>query len=169
MGEATALARTRPSPRLRDARFEDVPVVLRLIDRAVAAACGAHYDAGQRAAVCAAYAGALFVEALGPFDAVVAELDGRVAGFAQLDASSGRLRALFVDAAQQGRGLGRALLAEIEARAARAGRARVHGAMALNAVPFYERAGYRACGGQEHLASMGVTVPVVRMDKLLGV
>ena len=39
--------------------------------------------------------------------------------------------------------------------------------MALNAVPFYARAGFRACGGPERLSSTGVLVPIVRMEKLL--
>src|SRR5262249_19264421 len=116
----------------------------------------------------AADGGRLFGEALGSFESVVAELDGRLAGFAQLDPGSARLRALFVDGEHQGRGLGRALLAEIEARAARRGCARVHGAMSLNAGPVYARAGCRALGGQERLSSSGVVVPIVRMEKRLG-
>jgi putative acetyltransferase len=167
MGTFPALARIPPRPELRTLRFEDVPEILRLVGRAVAFGCGAHYDAAQRAAVHAAYASTLFVEALGSFEGVVAELDGRLAGFAQLDPDGGRLRALFVDAEHQRRGLGRALLAEIESRAARRGCARVHGAMSLNAVPFYGRAGFRVCGGEERLMSTGVVVPIVRMEKRL--
>ena len=163
-----ALARRPLRPVLRTLRFEDVPEVLRLVARAVALGCRAFYDDEQMAAVRAAYAGTLFVEALGSFESVVAELDGRLAGFAQLDPGSARLRALFVDGEHQGRGLGRALLAEIEARAARRGCSRVHGAMSLNAVPFYARAGFRALGGQERLSSTGVVVPIVRMEKRLG-
>jgi putative acetyltransferase len=162
-----AVVRRSPHPELRAAGFEDVPEILRVVGRAVAHACRDHYDAAQRAAVHAAYASALFVEALGPFEAVVAELGGHLAGFAQLDPSNGRLRALFVDPVHQRRGLGLALLAEVEARAARRGCARLHGAMSLNAVPFYARAGFRACPGEERLVSLGVVVPVVRMEKPL--
>jgi putative acetyltransferase len=158
-----------PSPAaLRTLRFEDVPEVLRLVHRAVVFGCRAHYDEAQRAAVEVAYASTLFIEALGSFESVVAEIDGRLAGFAQLDPASARLRALFVDGEHQGRGLGSALLAEIEARAVRRGCARVHGAMSLNAVPFYTRAGFRALGGQERLSSTGVVVPIVRMEKRVG-
>jgi hypothetical protein len=35
-------------------------------------------------------------------------------------------------------------------------------------MPFYERCGYRALGGPERLTSMGVRVPIVRMEKRLG-
>ena len=167
METLNALARLPPRPVLRTLRFEDVPEVLRLVARAVAVGCRAHYDDEQMAAVRAAYAGTLFVEALGSFESVVAEVDGRLAGFAQLDPAACRLRALFVDAEHQGHGLGRALIAEIEARAARRGCARVHGAMSLNAVPFYARVGFRALGPQERLSSTGVVVPIVRMEKRL--
>ena len=52
-------------------------------------------------------------------------------------------------------------------RATERGRARIHGAMSLNAVAFYARAGFRALGGEERLASTGVSVPIVRMEKRL--
>jgi putative acetyltransferase len=152
---------------LRKARFEDVAEILRLVARAVAFGCRGQYDQAQRAAVCAAYSTTLFVDALGPFEMVVAEREGHVIGFAQLDPADGRVRALFVDADQQGRGVGGALIAEVEACARRHGRARLHGSMSLNAVAFYARAGFRTCGGAERLSSTGVLVPIVRMEKLL--
>jgi putative acetyltransferase len=150
---------------LRAVRFDDVAEILRLVARAVAHACRDHYDAQQRAAVCRSYASTLFVDSLGPVENVVAERDGRIIGFAQLDPAASRLRALFVDAACQGQGVGGALLADAEARAAARGCARVHGAMSLNAMPFYAAAGYRPCSGPERLSTTGVAVPIVRMEK----
>jgi GNAT superfamily N-acetyltransferase len=156
-----------PSFQVGAVRFEDVAEILRLVSRAVAAGCREHYDPAQRAAVCASYAGAMFVEWRGPFESLVTRLDGRIVGFAQLDPADGRLRALFVDADWQGHGVGRALLAEVEARAAQRGCPRLHGAMSLNAVPFYARCGFRACGDAEPLGSSRVAVPIVRMEKRL--
>jgi GNAT superfamily N-acetyltransferase len=167
MKKPTALVRRPPSLELRAARFEDVADLLRLVGRAVAFGCRDHYDLRQRAAVYASYAEALFVDVLGPFETIAAEVAGHIVGFAQLDPSSGRLRALFVDADVQGRGVGRALLGGVEASAARRGCARLHGAMSLNAVPFYAHAGFSRCAGVEHLTSTGVSVPVVRMEKSL--
>ncbi|HEX4406067.1 MAG TPA: GNAT family N-acetyltransferase [Polyangia bacterium] len=167
MKELTTASR-RSRLALRKARFEDVAEILRLVVRAVAHGCRAHYDVAQRAAVCAAYTTTLFVDALGPLETLVAEREGHVVGFAQLDPVDGRVRALFVDADQQGRGVGGALVGALEACARRHGRARLHGSMALNAVPFYARAGFRACGGPERLSSTGVLVPIVRMEKPLG-
>ena len=166
MNELTTAKRPRALT-LRKARFEDVAEILRVVARAVAFGCRAQYDANQRAAVCAAYSSTLFVDALGPLETLVAEREGHIIGFAQLDPADGRVRALFVDADQQGRSVGRALIGEVEACARRHGRARLHGSMSLNAVPFYTRAGFRACGGAERLSSTGVPVPIVRMEKRL--
>jgi putative acetyltransferase len=160
---------------LRPPRFEELPEVLRLVRRSVAFGCRGHYTPQQRAAVFATYARALFVEALGPFESVVAERAGRLIGFAQVDTRTGRLRALFVDDDSQGRGVGKALLADVEARAARHGCPRLHGAMSLNAAPFYAAAGFRAHdnGGPEVLEAASadggtrVDVPIVRMEKRL--
>ena len=72
----------------------------------------------------------------------VAEVDGRVVGFAL--ATGGHLDMLFIDPAAQGTGAGRALLAEAEAR----------GVVSLEcfranlaARRFYERAGWRLVRG----------------------
>jgi GNAT superfamily N-acetyltransferase len=164
----TATKRHR-SMQVRAIRFEDVPDVLRLVRRAVEHGCRNHYDALQRNAVYASYAHNLFVEALGPFETVAAELHGCMVGIAQLDPSDGRLRALFIDAGYQRRGVGRALLSDIEERARKHGATRLQGAMSLNAVSFYLRAGFRPCGGPERLLSARITVPVQRMEKDLRV
>ena len=159
---------TRPrSLAARAVRFEDVNAVLRLIERAVQHDCRDHYDPAQRAAVFASYAQTLFVDALGPAETIVAEQEGLLIGVAQVDPASERLRALFVDAGFQRRGVGAFLLSEVEERALRRGAVRLHGAMPLNAVPFYRRAGFRPCAGPERLLAAGVRVPVLRMEKIL--
>lgn len=152
---------------MRRLRFEDVPAVLGLVRRAVEHGCRDHYDPVQRHAVYLSYAGNLFVEALGPFDTVVAEHEGRIVGVAQVDPTAERLRALFVDAGRQHHGVGRALLAAVETRARARGARRLHGAMSLNAVSFYLQAGFRPCRGPERLMSAQVAIPIVRMEKNL--
>jgi len=165
------LSRERaPGLSLRQAGFDDVPPLLRLIERAIAHGCRYHYERTQRRAVFLGYASNLFVDVVRPFDTIVAEIDGRPAAVAQLDAATGTLRALFVDAALQGRGVGRALLAAVEQRACAAGCAHLRGAMSLNAVPFYQAAGFRPCRGRRtRLVSAGVQVPVIWLEKPLRV
>jgi putative acetyltransferase len=149
---------------LRTAGFEDVPAILRVIASAVERACRDHYDPEQRRAVVDSYSSHLFVEALERYELVAADRAGALIGAAQLDPADGRLRALFVDDAAQGRGLGGALLAEIEARARQRGLRRVHGAMSLNATSFYARHGFQPCAGPARLSGR-IPVPVMPMEK----
>jgi putative acetyltransferase len=154
--------------RVRRAVFEDVPEVLRLIERAIERGCAGLYSAPQRRAVYLGYAQSLFLEVMLPFETVVAEVAGKMVGAAQVDLGEGRLRALFVDGGDQGRGYGRQLLAWAEGCARGRGLGRLHGAMSLNAVPFYAHAGYVPCGGNRLITHANVTVPVVPMEKRLG-
>ena len=62
-----------PSLSVRPARFEEVPLLLELIERAVEHGCRVHYDAAQRRAVYLVYASNLFVDAVGPFQTLAAE------------------------------------------------------------------------------------------------
>ena len=156
-----------PPLSVRVARFEDVPGMLRLIEGAIEHGCRDHYGGAQRRAVYLGYASQLFVDAVGPFETLAAEIGGQLAAVAQLDAAAGALRALFVDDALQGQGVGGAMLAVVEARARAAGCSRLRGAMSLNAVPFYERAGFVPRGGPTRLLSAGVRVPIAWMEKSL--
>ena len=156
-----------PTLSVRAARFEDVSAILLLIEGAVEHGCRDHYDEAQLRAVYVGYASNLYADAVGPFEMMVAEIDGQLAGVAQLDVDTGVLRALFVDAALQGQGVGRVLLAATETRAREAGCSRLRGAMSLNAVPFYGQAGYRPCGGPARLLTGGLRVPVTWMEKSL--
>lgn len=156
-----------PSLEFRPLRFEEIPAVLRLIQRSVEVGCRQAYDAEQRQAVWTGYMQTMFAESVGPYHGLVAESDGRVVGVAQWDVIDERLRALFVDADAQQGGVGRGLLAEVERQARRSGCVRLRGAMSLNAVPFYASRGYRAYGAPQPLRTAGVAVPIVRMEKLL--
>ena len=165
------LARTdapdAPTLSVRAARFEDVSAILRLIEGAIERGCRDCYDGRQRRAVYLGYASNMFADAVGPFQTLAAEIGGQLAAAAQLDVAGGALRALFVDAALQGQGVGRALLAAVEARARAAGCARLRGAMSLNAVPFYAHVGFLPAGGPARLLSAGLRVPVTWMEKSL--
>lgn len=156
-----------PSVSMRHARFEDVSGILRLIERALEHGCRDDYDERQRRSVYLGYASSLFIEALGPFETLVAEIGGRLVGVAQFDPRDGLLRALFVDGGFQGQGVGRVLLAAIEARARVAGCDRLAGAMSLNAVEFYLRAGFRTRGDPQRIPGALTRVPVLWMEKPL--
>jgi len=152
---------------VRAARFEDMSAILRLIEGAIEHGCRDHYGRAQRQAVYRGYASNLFADAVGPFQTLAAEIGEQLVGAAQLDVATAALRALFVDATIQGQGIGRALLAAVEARARAAGCSRLRGAMSLNAVPFYAQAGFVPCAGPARLLSAGLRVPVTWMEKSL--
>jgi putative acetyltransferase len=163
------LSRTdAPALSLRAARRKEMPRLLKLIDHAIDYGCRDHYDYHQLRAILLGYCSGFVVDAVGPLQTLVAEIGGRLVAVAQWDVAAGVLRALFVDATIQGQGVGGALLAAVEACARAAGCSRIGGAMSLNAVPFYTRAGFRACEGPERVETAGVQVPVVWMEKSLG-
>ncbi len=167
MRQPVLLSKNASPVSFRVVRFEDVAEILRLIERALEHGSSGVYDERQRRAVYLCYASSLFIEALGPFETAVAVMGQRLVGAAQIDPKTGLLRALFVDGALQGQGLGRALLAHMEERARAAGCERMYGAMSLNAVGFYGRAGFRKRGRPQHMLGGGVWVPVVWMEKPL--
>ncbi len=71
----------------------------------------------------------------------VAEVGGRVAGFAELEAD-GRIDRFYVSADHQRLGVGRALLAAIVEEAQRLGLGRLAADVSITARPFFEREGF---------------------------
>ena len=94
---------------------------------------------------------------------VVAVRDGAVAGFGHLVPAVGEVHAVYVHPDHARRGVGSALLAELEGYARGRGLDRLSLQSSLNAVGFYERAGYERVGEGE---SPGGLV-VVGMEKVL--
>jgi ribosomal protein S18 acetylase RimI-like enzyme len=94
----------------------------------------------------------------------VAELEGRVAGFAWIDphgafSSAPYLRLIAVDESLRGSGVGSVLLAEFESRTASVGRDwfLLVSDFNVKAQAFYERHGYRKCGALPDFARPGIT------------
>lgn len=73
--------------------------------------------------------------------AIVAELEGRIAGFADLEAD-GHLDRFFVHADLQGRGVGRMMLQELLQEAERLALPRIFAEVSITARPFFERHGF---------------------------
>jgi len=98
-------------------------------------------------------------------DIVVAEHEGEVAGFGRVKVDDGTVTAVYVHPGHARTGVGSALLADLESRAAAAGQATLRLRASLNAVPFYERAGYERRQVQTHATTGGVELDVVEMEK----
>lgn len=74
---------------------------------------------------------------------VVAEQDGRIQGFGQLDEQEGEVEAIYVSPAAEGRGIGSAILQRLEERARECGLKELKVRSTLNAESFYARHGYQ--------------------------
>lgn len=74
---------------------------------------------------------------------VVAERDGRIEGFGQLDEKEGEIEAIYVSPSVSGNGTGSAILEHLEQRARQCGLAELKVRSTLNAESFYARHGYQ--------------------------
>ncbi len=96
----------------------------------------------------------------------VAECDGRIAGFADLEAD-GHLDRFYVSADHQRRGVGRMLLDAVLAEARRAELHRIFTEASITARPFFEHHGFVVLAEQT-VALRGVELRNYRMERALG-
>jgi len=151
----------------RPATEADLAQLWELRTRALRAGCAAHYPPAVIDTWCASAPPAslpLLVRAGG---ARVAEEEGNVVGYAILDLNTGEVEAAFVAPAHQGRGIARQLLGELETMAQERGLARLFLSASLNAVPAYERAGFRQVRAELYPHRSGIDIPSVFMEKML--
>ena len=84
------------------------------------------------------------------------------------DATIGRIRKLAVHPAAARRGIGRHMVEDAERRARDTGCTRFIVRSSLNAVPFYERLGYRITGHGVVPTAAGIDIPMAMMAKVPG-
>ena len=154
-------------PIQRQALVADVPVLWDLRTRAIRASCASHYAPDIIATWCAAPPPDKMGPLLAAGGGLLEEENGQVLGFAILNLDSGELDAAFVDPAQQGRGVARRLLAALDALALDKGFARLFLSASLNAVPFYEAAGYVEVRREIYPHRSGLQLESVYMEKTL--
>lgn len=95
----------------------------------------------------------------------VAEIDGRIAGFSDLE-PDGLLDMMFVHPDHQGRGVAAALLKQVETAATEQGLDRLHTEASITAKPFFERKGFRVITAQT-VHVRGQDMVNYRMEKFL--
>ena len=127
--------------KIRPATTEDRQALWQVHIQAIRQTAKSHYDAAQ----IEAWAGRLTPEGYAPNPDVffVAEAEGNVVGFAELNLERGEIEAVFVAPDCGRRGVGRRLLQTLEDLAAQRGLTHLTLDASLNAVAFYERMGYR--------------------------
>ncbi|MDT5272305.1 MAG: hypothetical protein QOH49_4491 [Acidobacteriota bacterium] len=150
---------------IRKARQEDKEAIWRVHGRAIRETCVSHYPPE----VVQIWAGGLrpekYGEAIENYDFFVAEEDGVVVGFGELGRAAGEIQGLYVSPDVTGRGVGWKLLCTLEECARAYGLESLHLTSSLNAVSFYERAGFRAVGELTTTLGPGIERGSVRMFK----
>jgi putative acetyltransferase len=153
----------------RAASPEDREGIWRVHTAAIRETCSSHYPPEQ----IEAWAGLLsasssYDQALAEHEMLVAvDAGGQVVGFGQLDVLRSEIEAIYVDPAASGRGVGRALLAQLEQLARERGLQALQLAATLNAVTFYEAAGYRRGQDAVHRLPDGRELPCIEMTRRL--
>jgi len=99
----------------------------------------------------------------------VAEEAGHIVGYAVLNLDTGEINAAFVEPSHQGRGIALQLMQQLESMARERGLPRLFLSASLNAVPFYERAGFLSLREELYRHRCGVDLKSVFMEKLLRV
>jgi len=154
-------------PTIRRARQEDREAIWRVHGGAIRGTCAGHYPPE----VIEIWAGRLrpekYAGAIDKYEFFVAEEGGVVVGFGELGPEAGAIQGLYVSPEVKGRGVGWKLLCTLEERARAYGLKSLRLTSSLNAVPFYERAGFRAVEELTEIIGPGVERASVRMFKEL--
>lgn len=152
---------------LRQARSDEIAALWELRTRAVAHACAPHYTPEVLAVWLASPAPASLHQLVARGGGITAVEDNQLLGYAVLDAHSGEVDAVFVAPEQHQRGIGRLLLAALEADARLAGLRRLFLSASLNAVPFYRTMGFTAVREELYPHRSGLGIASVYMEKVL--
>lgn len=135
--------------------------------RAVRASCASHYAPEVINAWCAAPPPERMPALIEAGGALLEEEAGALAAYAILDGANGEVDALFVEPAFQGRGLGRKLMAALEAMATQRHIERLFLSASLNAVPFYRAAGFQVIREELYPHRSGLLLASRYMEKHL--
>lgn len=150
---------------LRAYRPEDLSEVLRLFYTTVHTVNARDYTQAQLAVWAPEQPDtARWAASLAAHRSFVAEENGLLAGFADLDAENSYFDRLYVSAAMQGRGVGTLLAGQIEKEAARLGLEKLFTDASITAKPFFARRGYRLVREQQ-VERGGILLTNFRMEK----
>lgn len=152
---------------LRPALPLDIDALWALRTLAVRISCATHYSAEQVAVWSASPVPAGYAGMLAADGGIVAVRDGVIAGYAMLDLDKHEVDAVFVDPAQSGLGIGKLLLTALEGLAREHGISRLHLSASLNAVPFYQAAGFVALHEKAYAHPSGLMLASMAMGKVL--
>jgi ribosomal protein S18 acetylase RimI-like enzyme len=152
---------------VRRARREDDEAIRRMHVASIRELCRTHYRPEEIEAWAAPRGINFYVKAIEQKEFYVAEDEVGIIGFATLNPSGGEVEAVYVHPAATRRGVGLKLLSTLEERAREGGLKSLHLCASLNAVEFYERAGFERQHLTSHRLANGVEIACVLMSKEL--
>jgi GNAT superfamily N-acetyltransferase len=142
--------------------------LLRIQIRAIREICSSHYTKEEIRAWSEVLKPGRYKKAISTGAFFVAVNGEAIVGFSNLNLQSGLVEAVYVDPEYVGLGAGMKLLQSLENVASNSGLNLLHLSASLNAVAFYERAGYKSLNHTRHLLPFGM-VACVPMFKELSV
>ena len=110
---------------------------------------------------------ASYEESIGSKEFFVAEDGEAIVGFGVLNQETAEVEAVYVDPGAGRRGIGLEILGKLEERASDLGLSELRLNASLNAVPFYEKAGYVAQERSKYRLLTGVEIACVPMVKAM--
>jgi predicted N-acetyltransferase YhbS len=96
---------------------------------------------------------------------IVAIDESDIVGFAQFNPRLSSIEAVHVSPKHAGRGIGRALVNEVETKARSLGTCKITANSSLNAVAFYSKCGYLRRGPGKYRCKSGVELETVMFEK----
>ncbi len=157
----------QPAMQVRPARESDVDGIWRVHGDSIRELCRERYTPREIEAWIAFRPPEAYRSALASRELFVAEWQGEIVGFGQLDPAKAEIEACYVAPEAVGSGVGSALLSRMEEEARRRGHGVVRLNATLNAESFYARRGYRWLGRATHRVAGDVLLECVRMEKKL--
>jgi putative acetyltransferase len=152
---------------LRRAHVEDASAICRVHMASIRGLGPASYSAEQVEAWCGNREPESYLSPIRERIMFVAEHEGQVVGFSQLDHRSSVVDAVYVHPARTRTGLGTLLLRAVEAAAVDEGLSGLSLVASLNAVAFYREAGYVLGQATSHRVGASVPIPCVHMSRSL--
>ncbi|HEY9405552.1 MAG TPA: GNAT family N-acetyltransferase [Pyrinomonadaceae bacterium] len=150
---------------VRRAVEEDCGGIWRVHTRAIREIASSHYTPAETESWASPRAPEHYVEAIRNKEFYVAEEDGAITGFGALDHKQNEIEAVYVSPEVMRRGVGSAILRRLEERALELGVNSLKLDASLNAVAFYQSAGYEAQKEMKHRLASGVEIGCVLMTK----
>jgi putative acetyltransferase len=156
-----------PAMLIRSARASDAAEIVGVHIAAIRELCRSAYEPSQIDAWVSGKRAENYLRAIANQPFIVAELDGAVVGFSELDPAASEVRAVYVRPDRTRRGIGGSLLQALESAARDCALTRVHLKASLNSIPFYEARGYVVDELTAVVLESGVPLPCASMHKQL--